>query len=98
MIMFLPLQHCCKQLNWLKHKISKAHIVKGIYPGYNMENDHPISLIHGGVGWNLFINYNCDEQLIKDTLYCILKNKNTFLFNMATCHEYEIILKEKLDK
>ena len=90
MIMFMPEMHSHSNINKLIKRIVKSKIVKGVYPGYNMDDDQPLVLIHGANGWNLFTNTNMDEKIICQSLNYILHNKRPLLFLMRNAWVYDI--------
>ena len=95
MIMFVPECHKIFPYNKLLKKIPRETLICGIYKGYHFEEGVICTLIHGGVGWNLFINEDIDRAILIEVLSYILLNKKAVSFLLKHAFEYEIHLKVK---
>lgn len=91
MKMCIPLNRRSANIEKLKKQIVKTGAVKGVYPGYeDLPKNVGIVLIHGFIGWNLFILKGSEEQYVRTCLIYIKKNSKFIAQLLESCKEYMI--------
>ena len=76
-------------------ELIRAHVVQGVYKGYDLNSDVCCCILPGFSGWNLFINNNFDKDILKRCLQYLVKNKTALLFVMENTSVDQIYVKIK---